>query len=175
MTPGASQILVKTILYATIIQKTTSAIVQTRPLIWTKTVTTWKIHASPIPVKEMPLVWTPQEKGAFFANVLLVLVGQPVKLPLFSVAQTPANTEVFAIRTLFTLSASAPMDMLEGSVKRILMSVRPALATMGPYARMKSVAIPASVSQDIKAGTVTWKWMNVSQIPVRTKLHVSMK
>lgn len=98
-----------------------------------------------------------------------------MKLPLFPVAQTPASTEVFAVRTLFTLSASVLMDMLEGSVKTILMSVLPALATMGPCARMESTAIPASVSQDIKAAIVTWKWMNVFRIPVRMKLRASTR
>lgn len=98
-----------------------------------------------------------------------------MKLPLFSVAQAPANTEVFAIRTLFTLSASAQKDMLEDSVKRVMIRVLLALATTEPCARMEWMAIPASVSQDIKAGTVSWKWMNVSQIPARMKLHASMR
>lgn len=55
------------------------------------------------------------------------------------------------------------------------MSVLPALAKMGPCARMELMATPASVSQDIKADTATWKWMNVLQIPARTRLRVLMK
>lgn len=175
MTPSADQILAQTILRARIFQKTTVAIVQTQPLIWTKTVTMRKTLASPVPVQEMPLVWAPQERGDFCAHVLLAIVGPPVTQSSVSVARTPASMEAFVVRTLCTLCASALPGMLEDSVSWTTMSVGPAPAAMAPCARMASTATHASVSRAIKAGTATWKWMSVCQIPARTRPHASMR
>lgn len=61
---------------------------------------------------------------------------------------------------------SALLDMLEGSVRQITMSVFPALATVGLCAGMESMATPASACLDTKAGMVTWKWRRVFLIPV---------
>ena len=89
-----------------------------------------------------------------------------MKLPLIPVEGTPASMEAPAIKTLSTLHVSALLDMLEGSVRQITMSVLLARDTMGLCARVESIATPDSVCLDTKAGIVTCKWMKVFLIPV---------
>jgi hypothetical protein len=66
------------------------------------------------------------------------------------VERTPANRKTSSIKILSTLSVSALLDMLEGSVREITMSVLPALVIMALYARMESMVTPASVCLDAK-------------------------
>lgn len=70
-----------------------------------------------------------------------------------------ANMEEAAIMILSTSSVSALLDMLEGSVRQITMSVLPTLDKIGLYTRIESMAIPTpgSVSLDTKTGIVFWK------------------
>ena len=77
----------------------------------------------------------------------------------------PAHTEAPVMNALSILSVSSLTDMLEGSVRQITMSVLAGPATMLLCAGMESMATPASVCLDTKAGMVTWKWMNVFLIP----------
>ena len=60
----------------------------------------------------------PQEKGASCANVLLGTVDLPMNLLLIPLEEMPANMEAPAVKTLSTLSVSALLDMLEGSVRQ---------------------------------------------------------
>lgn len=88
-----------------------------------------------------------------------------MELPLNAAEGTPASMEAPAIRALSILSALAWVEMLEGSVRHMTVSVLPALATMQPCTRRESIAMPASVSLGTKVGTVAWKWMNAFLIP----------
>ena len=98
-----------------------------------------------------------------------------MKLPPIPVERMLASMEAPATKPQSIPSVSALLDMLEGSVRLITMSVLPALATMGLCARMESMATPASVCPDTKAGIVTWKWMNVFLTPARMRLGASMR
>lgn len=86
-----------------------------------------------------------------------------MKLSVIPVDGVPTNMGAPAIKTLRTLSVSVLLGILEDSVKQIIMSVLPALPTIGLCARMESMVTPASV--DTKAGIVTLKWMNAFLIP----------
>lgn len=71
----------------------------------------------------------------------------------------PANMEEPNIKTPSIPPGSALLDMLEGSVRQITMSVLPTLDKIGLYTRIESMAIPTpgSVSLDTKTGIVFWK------------------
>ena len=70
-----------------------------------------------------------------------------MKLPLIHVNGISANMEALSKKTLSTLSISVMLDMLdmlEGSVRQIPMSVLLVFTTMGLCSRMESMATPAS-------------------------------
>lgn len=69
-------------------------------------------------------------------------------LSLISEDKTHGNMVASVIKTLSTLSVSTLLDMLEGSIRQMIMSGLPFLATMGLYARKKSITTPASVCLD---------------------------
>ena len=84
---------------------------------------------------------------------------------LIPVERLPANMEEATIKTPSIPPGSALLDVLEGSVRQITMTVLPALATVGLCAGMESMVSPASVCPDTKVGMVTWKWRRVFLIP----------
>lgn len=77
----------------------------------------------------------------------------------------PANVKALSIKTLVILSVFILLDRLEGSMREITVSALPALAIMGLCAQIESMATPASVCLNTKAGIVIWNWMNVFLIP----------
>lgn len=84
-----------------------------------------------------------------------------MNLLLIPVEGIPGNMEAPAIKTRSTLSAFTLLDMSEGSVRLITVSVLPAHVTLGLCVSIESMANPASVFLNAQIGIVTWNWMSL--------------
>ena len=101
-----------------------------------------------------------QEKGVPCANVLLGTEGSPVKLPVIPMEGLSTQHRGTCHKDPDTLTVSALLDMLEGSVRQCASSPYHNGAVCQDGINGSSCfCVP-----DTKVGIVTWKWLNLSPV-----------